>query len=138
MWAIGRVPPLYSAAVLTACHATGADPYVLGSYLVSEHGEDWTDKPEACSGRGACGPFQLVWSWTSKWGYRSSDRNDPWLAAEIAARIMLYSEEKTAKEGRDWNWRARVKCSKVSRARCGPVRGWLRYERRLRQWPFWP
>lgn len=129
LWISGSVPPDVSLATLSACERHGVDCVSLGAYLISEHGDDWTDEPEACSSRGACGPFQLAATWPIEYGYRLDDRADPWCAADMAARLVIYSQDR-ARKGVDW--RAHLKCAPGHRRDCGwPVRSWLRREQDL-------
>jgi len=135
MWAVGRVPIEYSVPAFSACIRFEVDCETLGGYLISEHGNDWTDQPEKCSHRKACGPYQLVRHWPREFGYESEDRLCPWLSAEIMAQVILYSVEKTKKERSSFDWRARLKCSRKSRETCKfPVLKWRRLEDRLSLW----
>jgi hypothetical protein len=101
MWQEGRVPLEHAVAAIAASSLAEVDCFVLGAYLVSEHGENWTRDPDRCSHRGACGPYQLVIHWPRKFGYRPVDRLDTWKSAEIAARMLGYYAARERKYG-DW------------------------------------
>lgn len=136
MHLVGAVPADVSVATYLAAIRHGVDPVELGSYLVSEHGDDWTDRPDACSSRGACGPFQLVALWPREFGYEAEARADVWASADIAAQVIAYTHGSHADCGTDADhtWRAHLKCSRRSRDSCrGPVRRWLEFERSLRE-----
>jgi hypothetical protein len=134
LWIEGRVPIQYSIYCLRACTITGVDCVLLGSYLISEHGEDWTEDDQQCSSGKACGPFQLVRLWERHFEYPKDSRNDPILSAEIAGLLILRAIDKHG--NRDYNWRDTIKCNRSSRGSCGwPVYYWERVEKRIREYP---
>ena len=65
---VGMVPYAFSVGAYVAADSFGVDPVVLGAYMISEHGRDWTDDPTKCSSVGACGPDQLVSMWARPFG----------------------------------------------------------------------
>jgi len=132
LYLVGSVPPDVSLATLAACERHNVDCVALGAYLVSEHGDDWTDEPSACSSKGACGPFQLSKLWPRHFGYAVDDRACPWASADMAAQLVAYSQERAIETRSPHDWRARMKCKPGQRHRCaGPVAGWRRTEQRI-------
>jgi hypothetical protein len=134
MLTICAVPPEVSATSYLAAKRHGVDPITHGAYLCSEHGDDWTPRPGACSTRGACGPYQLSSLWPRHYGYRDEDRAHIWHAANMAAMVMVYSQESHQMCGDGHDWRAHLKASRKGRDGVGwIVRRWVRYEQRLRE-----
>ena len=132
---VGSVPYSFSIGAFVAADSYGVDPVVIGAYLISEHGDDWTDNIR-CSSAGACGPYQLVALWPRHFGYSIEDRDDPIRSAEIAAQLIHYSIERhTEKCGSQrHDWRAHLKSGSRGRnSVSGPVRRWKRYEDQLRE-----
>lgn len=133
MYTVGNVPASLSLSTWTAARKHAVDPVVLGSYLISEHRGDYpTDK---CSPRDACGVFQLTALWPRHFGYPLEARFEPASAAEMAAQLMIYSQDVHEARGapRDHDWRAHLKCAPGSRDRCHePVERWLAVEADLR------
>jgi hypothetical protein len=130
---VGSVPPHVSAVTWAAAHRHGQDPVVLGAYLVSEHGDDWTPDPEACSSRGACGPFQLAALWADHFGYPREARANLWAAANMAAMLLEHSQARHERCGEGHDFRAHLKASPGGRDSIGwIVRGWKRYEVAIR------
>jgi hypothetical protein len=130
---VGAVPPHVSAATYAAALRHGQDPVVLGAYLVSEHGHDWTPTPERCSNRGACGPFQLVRMWPDHFGYPVEARANVWASANMAAMLLEHSQGSHKDCAGSHDWRAHLKAGTDGRDHIGwIVRGWMDYEERLR------
>lgn len=107
------------------------DPAILLGYLCSEHqGGRWSGKASAV---GATGYYQIVSMWPREFGYTLDQRDDPWLAADMAAQIVLYSMESHDSCSSDHDWRAHMKCGSGARNKCTrPVRAWERYEDQFR------
>ena len=134
LWIVGRVPAWHAVAAWVAASAHGVDPDVLGGYLISEHGDDWTQDETKCSGAGACGPWQLVERWCGWAGYARGCRTDTLEAADTAAQLVAYSKRRhAAKCGSSHDWRAHLKAGSGGRDRVGgSVRRWLRYEQEIK------
>lgn len=134
MFVVGAVPPEAATATYLAAVRHGVDPYELGGYLISEHGDDWTDDTSKCSVRGACGPFQLMPLWAAEFGYDRDDRADLWASADMAAQLLAYTHESHAEcSSSRHGYRAHLKCSRRSRDACDyPVRSWTEFECALR------
>lgn len=135
MYVVGSVPPSVSVHTWNGAHEQGADPFVLGSYLVSEHSDDWTEEPGACSSAGACGPFQLTRHWERAFDFPPGARLDADQAARIAAGVLVYSKNRHEKCDEGHDWRAHLKAGPGGRNNSNvrfSVRRWKSYERRLR------
>lgn len=125
----GAVPPTYALDAHDAATRHGVDPYDLGAYLISEHrGAYPTDK---CSDSGACGLYQLTAGWVDYCGAEKGDRFIPAAAADIAACVIAYSQERHERcDGH--HWMAHLKCS--DRDNCyKPVRRWRKIRALLGQ-----
>ena len=134
MHVVGSVPADASIATWSAAQRHGVDPFELGAYLISEHGDDWTPDTDRCSHRGACGPFQLMPLWPGHFGYPLEARSDLDASADIAAQIIVYTKDRHADCWPHHEWQAHLKCSRASRSSCvRPVENWKRFECRLRQ-----
>jgi hypothetical protein len=132
---VGSVPPHVSAVTWAAAHRHGQDPATLGAYLISEHGHDWTPTPEQCGDSGrTCGPFSLSGTWPKAFGYRRSDRANAGYAADMAARLLEYSQGRHTEKGCiGHTWQAHVKSGPGGRhLAAGSVARWLDFERQLR------
>lgn len=135
MYVVGSVPPSVSVHTWNGAHEKGADPFFLGSYLISEHSDDWTDEPSACSSANACGPFQLTQHWERYFDFPPGARMNADQAARIAAGVLVYSEKRHEKCASDHDWRAHLKSGPGGRNNSNvrfAVRRWKRYEQQLR------
>lgn len=117
------VPPSLALHSYDAGVEHSVDPYVIGSYLITEHpGGRYSGE---CSDHGACGPFQLVYLWEEEFGGCRDSFSD---SAHIFAQLVVYSQEK---HGED-KWRSAIKCK--DRDKCStPRKHWITTEEKLRQ-----
>lgn len=124
-WSVAEIPADYSVPAVVAAVRYGVEAETLLGYLAAEHGGDWSDDPEACSDRGACGPYSLTPLWPRTFGYSQDAVMDRWESAEIAARLVLYSRDRHRGCQDGHGWRAHLLCGPGSRGRCArPVARW--------------
>lgn len=138
MSALGQVPPSVSYATYAAAQRHHVDPVELGGYLISEHGDDWTPRPEQCSSAGACGPFQLSGTWPRAFGYRHAQRSEVLASADMAARMLAYTRHESHPDcDKPHDYRAHIKASPKGREMdviTRAVARWVRWEFRLWHW----
>ena len=108
-WHVCAIPAPVTIATVDAAHSHGVDPVVMVGYLCSEHGDDWTPRPDACSDAGACGPFQLGRSWPLEFGYPMEARADMHASADMMARLVVYTQGRHNRCTGSHDWRAHLK-----------------------------
>ena len=130
MYLVAEVPPQYSIVTWVAAEQHEVDPDVMGAILITEHGSAWDI--DEMSPRGATGLFQVMPMWARHFGYTEEELADPWINADIATQIVLYSRDRHEECEGEHDWRAHYKCGSGGRNRCeGPVNPVLTTEARL-------
>src|SRR5690606_12939710 len=102
MYVVAEVPPQYAAITWIAAERHELEYAELGAILITVHGSAW-DIDETSS-RGAMGLFQVMPMWARHFEIPVESLEDPMTNADVAARIILYSQERHTEcdDGHDW------------------------------------
>jgi hypothetical protein len=84
----------------------------LGGFLIVGHpGARYSGRcGDYVNGRGTtCGPYRLAELWPMTFGYELADRDRPWPASAMAARLLRYSQQKHERCDTQHDWRAHMR-----------------------------
>lgn len=145
MHGLGQVPYDVSLHTYLAAERRGVDRAEMGAYLITEHGKDWTERPDHCGDTdiietGTCGVYNLAPLWVRYCRPEAplSVRFDIAASADIAACLFEYTLESHEDCSGPHDWRAHLKASPAARDEVKTVL-WLTYAHDIRtceeSWP---